>query len=107
MGMNAKSNEILKRIKANVLEIDASAEVILYGSRARGDARKDSDWDILILTDNAVSLAKESEFRDHLFDLELEVEEPFSVFAYSKMEWNTKQSVTPFFENVLEEGVAI
>jgi len=26
-------------------------EIILFGSRARGTARKDSDWDILILTD--------------------------------------------------------
>ena len=26
-------------------------EVILFGSRARGDFRKDSDWDILIITE--------------------------------------------------------
>ncbi|HAL80974.1 MAG TPA: hypothetical protein DCO83_01070 [Mucilaginibacter sp.] len=28
------------------------AEAFLFGSRARGDNRKDSDWDILILIDS-------------------------------------------------------
>ena len=105
--MNSKTKDILKRIKQNVLEVDAVAEVILYGSRARGDAHEDSDWDILILTENKVDLDKESEFRDHLFDLEIEVEEPFSIFAYSKKEWETKQSVTPFYESVILEGIRI
>ncbi|MCR4826365.1 MAG: nucleotidyltransferase domain-containing protein, partial [Bacteroidales bacterium] len=37
-------------IKANVLEVNPNAEVWLYGSRARGTAREDSDWDVLVLT---------------------------------------------------------
>ena len=29
----------------------AGSSLLLYGSRARGDAREDSDWDLLILLD--------------------------------------------------------
>ncbi len=47
--------------------VDKSAEVILYGSRARGDERTDSDWDILILTDYPADLTTEQRFRDRLY----------------------------------------
>jgi len=87
--------------------IDPKAEVILYGSRARGDDRPDSDWDILILTDYPVDLNKERVFRDNLYDLELETGEPFSVFVYSKNDWTSKQRITPFYNNVIREGVKI
>ena len=33
-------------------------EVILFGSRARGDFRKDSDWDILIITERELEWRK-------------------------------------------------
>jgi uncharacterized protein len=42
--------EFLEEIKGVVLSFDDKAEVILYGSRARGDYREDSDWDVLIRT---------------------------------------------------------
>ena len=41
--------EVTRRIKEKIMEKDPTAEVILFGSHARGDANKDSDWDILIL----------------------------------------------------------
>lgn len=105
--MKPKTKDISKRIRDSVNMIDANAEVILYGSRARGDEREYSDWDILILTDYPADLAIEGKFRDKLYDLELETGESFSVFAYSKDEWYTRQKSSPFFTNVTREGVLI
>jgi len=87
--------------------LDPTADVILYGSRARGDERSDSDWDILILTNYAADLLTERKFRDKLYDLELETGEALSVFVYSKDDWQTKQNISPFFQNVSQEGVRI
>ncbi|MCF6297851.1 MAG: nucleotidyltransferase domain-containing protein [Flavobacteriaceae bacterium] len=105
--MKAKTQHISKLIRNTISLIDPKAEIILYGSRARGEERTDSDWDILILTDYSVSLQTESKFRDKLYDLELETGEPFSVFAYSKHEWTSQQRITPFYQNVVKEGIQI
>ena len=39
----------IKEIAAKTLP--ANSSLLLYGSRARGDNRVDSDWDLLILLD--------------------------------------------------------
>lgn len=104
--MKPTYKNITQKIKKAVDEIDSSAEVILYGSRARGDARKDSDWDILILENKpTVSLKDEQVFRHRLYDVALETEQCISVFVYSKKAWETTFSITPLYENVKKEGV--
>lgn len=105
--MKKKTIQIAQLIKKNIYDIDPKAQIILYGSRARGNERKDSDWDLLVLTDYPVDLNKEREFRNHLYDLELETGEPFSLFAYSNAEWETKQKVTPFYQSVSKEGIRL
>jgi len=105
--MKPRTKYIVRLIKQNISEIDPEAEVILFGSRARGDEKIESDWDLLILTDYPVNYEKERVFRNHLYDLELETGEPFSLFAYSKHDWNTKQNITPFYLSVVQDGITL
>ena len=105
--MKAKNKHIAKLIRKTISSIDPDAEVILYGSRARGDESYDSDWDILVLTDYQVNSGIERRFRNKLYDLELETGESFSVFAYSKHDWQSIQKATPFFQNVSREGIIL
>jgi predicted nucleotidyltransferase len=88
--------------------VNPDAEIYLYGSRARGDVHEESDWDILILLDqDKVSRLEEIPFRDSIFDLELDYEEIISIFALSKKEWFSKHSITPFYKNVMKEGIKL
>lgn len=106
-GISNKYKHIIQRLLNSIHQIDPSAEIILFGSRARGDARPDSDWDILILTDYKVDLLTERRFRNKIYDIELDTGEVFSVFIFSKKEWRTKQRITPFYHNVTKEGIRL
>ena len=76
-----------QKIKDIILQEDADAKVILYGSRARGTALKESDWDILILLNKpSVTFKEEQKIRHQLFDIELETGESISTFVYSQNE---------------------
>jgi len=106
--MTRRKKDIIQLIRQKVNEIDNTAEIILYGSRARGDNKRDSDWDLMILLKrNNVDKRVEQTFRHHLFDLELETGIPISVLVYSKFDWENKYSVTPLFKSVNEEGIRI
>jgi uncharacterized protein len=96
---------ILDRIKSIVLAKDSSAKVYLYGSRARGTMKSDSDWDLLILlNEDKITDEIERNVTSPLYDLEFEIGEVISPMVYSEKEWNSKYSVTPFYSNVVKEG---
>ncbi len=106
--MIRRKQHIIQLIREKVNEIDNTAEVILYGSRARGDNKRDSDWDVMILLKrNDVNKKVEQTFRHHLLDLELEIGVPISVFVYSKSDWEGKYSITPLFRSIKKEGILI
>ena len=106
--MIRRKQHIIQLIRQKVNEIDNTAEVILYGSRARGDNKRDSDWDVMILLKRSnVDKKVEQTFRHHLLDLELEIGVPVSVFVYSKSDWEGKFSITPFFRSIKKEGILI
>lgn len=96
---------MLKKIKQIVLDRDPSAKVYLFGSRARGTMKPDSDWDLLILLNqDKISVEAERNVTYPLYDLEFEIGEVISPIVYSEKEWNSKHSVTPFYSNVMREG---
>ena len=106
--MIRRKQHIIQLIRQKVNEIDNTAEVILYGSRARGDNKRDSDWDVMILLKQKnVDKKIEQTFRHHLLDIELEIGVPVSVFVYSKSDWEGKYSITPLFRSIKKEGIQI
>ena len=103
-----KRSTILNRIKAGIAEVDPDAAVLLYGSRARGDNRKDSDWDILVISPKEkITYQYESELRDPIFDLELEIGQIISLHVYSESDWKTKMPYSPFYSNIQNEGIRL
>jgi predicted nucleotidyltransferase len=106
--MSPVEKHIAEMIKAKVKQKDPSAEVVVFGSHARAEASKDSDWDILILLNRPdISRALEKEFRDEVFEVELEIGQPISTFVFSKIAWETKHSVTPLYQNIQREGILL
>jgi len=105
--MKVEDHFIARRIRESIRSVDPDARVILFGSRARGDAKQDSDWDVLILIDKQVTVDISRIFRYKLFDLELETGEVFSTFIYNKKIWDSKHRVTPFYKSIKEEGVTL
>ena len=98
-------HDILNRIKEIVLDRDPSAKVYLYGSRAKGTMKPDSDWDLLILLNiDQVTTDLEKSVTHPLYDLEFETGEVISPMVYSESEWNTRYSVTPFYSSVMNDG---
>lgn len=100
----SNSDKILDKIKLIVKEKAPFAKVYLYGSRVRGTAKEDSDWDVLILLQrDIVTREIEEDLFDPLYDLELDSGEIISPMIYSEQEWNNKYQVTPFYQNVMRE----
>jgi uncharacterized protein len=107
-GNNTPDRQLLAACKAAIHEVAPEASLILYGSRARGDAREDSDYDLLVLVDREVDMDLERAVVDRLVPLEGQTGRVLTVLIYSRSQWDSAQyRAMPFHRNVTREGVAI
>jgi len=99
--------EILKEIQTLKRRILPNEKVILFGSQARGNARPDSDWDLLVLLNKEKKTFEDEDIYGYPFaEMGLKYKTYISVKIYTVNDWE-KRKPTIFYKNVQQEGIEI
>ena len=103
-----ESKALLQRIKELVCAIEPTAQIFLYGSRARHEERPDSDWDILILVDGVVNPSRRDRLRHQIYEIEWATGEVICAIVRSRQEWHTPRfQQTPFSKSIEKESILL
>lgn len=109
--MPNKINIILKQFIEELSKLlgNRLKKVILYGSYARGDYDKNSDLDIMILTDldDEELIKYRMKIRDLACNMELEKDIVISPLVRNIEKYNKRVNIVPFYMNIQREGVVL
>jgi predicted nucleotidyltransferase len=101
-------DQLLDRVRNVVRDVEPDAEIILYGSRARGDEIKESDWDFLVLVDGPLDERRTDKIRHCLYEIEWECGEVLSCIVRTREEWESSLYKTmPLYKSVKDHGVSL
>lgn len=96
---------VLQRLRAVLSEMyqDRLARVVLFGSRARGDARPDSDYDVAVFLK---SIARRRDEWDRLADLRLQfIYDTGDFFDLLPFEEHEIHHRTPLMHEIRLDGI--
>ena len=104
-----QGSKIISEIKklARRLFANNEASVYLYGSRARGNASSDSDWDLLIITDDG--LDSDDNFANYAFpfaEIGWRYGAQITPLLYTRSQWQAESS-TAFHLKVESEAIML
>jgi predicted nucleotidyltransferase len=107
--LTRKELKAIAKLKKELLtQIGRNVELILFGSKARGEATKDSDIDILALVNGEVDYELTRKIRHIAYDIERNIlgyETFFQLIVRSKQWWKDWKDTLPFAQNVAREGI--
>ena len=106
--ISREDKALLREVREVVRRFIPAATVLLYGSVARGTQNPESDYDILVLTDQPMSSRREDKARDVVYDIQLERDVLISTQFYARQEWNMPlRRVSPFYKEVERDAVRV
>ena len=101
--MNTQILENISSLKRQLLPND---RMILFGSQARGDARPDSDWDLLLLLNKSQKEESDEDKSYEFVQMGWKYGTYLSIKIYTEGQWE-KRKYSPFYENVTNDGIEI
>jgi len=102
------NNDMIDRLRLTAQRVvPKGGKVFLYGSRARGNATEQSDWDLLLLIDKQT--LDEDDFNNIAYPFVLEgwnVGADVSPQMYTYDEWKQRE-ITPYYQNVEHDKIVV
>jgi uncharacterized protein len=106
--MNILNNKLFSRIKETVMAVEPTADVILYGSYARGENKEGSDIDLIVLVNKpSLSYFDKKKISYPLYALESEIGIIISPLIFNKSNWENEHNETSFYNNVNRDAVLL
>jgi predicted nucleotidyltransferase len=99
---------IFEQIRALKRKLLPDERVILFGSQARGDAREDSDWDLLVLLNKEKkNFIEDSDKYAYPFtEMGFQYDVLINAKVFTEKEWQG-QKPSLFYKNVEQDGIEI
>ena len=108
MNNTDKNDTMLSKLRSTAIRVmPKGSQVLLYGSRARGTATDESDWDLLLLVNQPAINA--NDFNDIAYPFVLagwDSGEDVSPQQYTFAEWKERE-LTPYYKNVEHDKIIV
>lgn len=100
--------DLIEEIKTLLQKVAPTSSAILFGSRARGDFRADSDMDLLILLDKEkIKYDEELSITNPLYDFEFSSGIMISPIVMTRKDWEATKYRTTLYDEVAKDGLQI
>lgn len=104
----SKNENILQIIKQQALAILPNSKVILFGSRATNNYKEDSDYDILIVTQENLPIKIKRQYRNKIRRALLNFEILSDVLVQSVKDVEIKKNLTGhIIKNAIKTGIVL
>lgn len=101
-------SEILSKIKSTALQLFPGCKVILFGSRARKENNKNSDYDVLVVIDKVLTPEEKMPYRTQIRKSLLSYGILSDILIQSEQEIDKKIHLTGHIvKTILAEGVVL
>ena len=105
--VNENTQDLLEQCKGAILSIEPDAEIVLYGSYARNEQTAESDLDLLVLLPGEPTIETKLAINEATHPIQLDRGVLIVCLIKSKQFWRDVMSITPLYEAIEEEGIAV
>ncbi|MBS3061600.1 MAG: nucleotidyltransferase domain-containing protein [Candidatus Diapherotrites archaeon] len=107
VGKKIRISEPVQKLVARIKQRFLPAQIILFGSRARGEERNDSDWDILIISNQFEGITFRNRI-DQILQLSTEpIGQDIEPFCYTPKEIEQRKTQLGIVKTALDTGTKI
>ena len=104
--MGKKTDKIVDSFVKKVREKIPSSKIYLFGSRARGDGKKDSDYDFLVISKHFKNYSFEKRSTE-IYILKRKIPAAMDIICYTPEEFEKKKKQIGIVQQAVKEGIEL